>query len=36
MKDIVVIIPTYDPNETIMSEFMTKLQKEFKNIKEQC
>jgi len=32
MKDIVVIIPTYDPNETIMSEFMTKLQKEFKNI----
>lgn len=32
MKDIVVIIPTYDPNDTIMSEFMTKLQKEFKNI----
>jgi len=32
MKDIVVIIPTYDPNDTIMSEFMSKLQKEFKNI----
>lgn len=32
MKDIIVIIPTYDPNETIMSDFMEKLQTEFKNI----
>jgi len=32
MKDIYVIIPTLDPNETIMEEFITKLHKEFKNI----
>ena len=32
MKDIFVVIPTYDPNETIMEEFVSKLQKEFKNI----
>lgn len=32
MKDIFVIIPTLDPNEKIMEDFITKLQKEFKNI----
>lgn len=32
MKDIIVVIPTYDPNETIMEEFVKKLQKEFENI----
>lgn len=32
MKDIFVIIPTLDPNEKIMEEFILKLQKEFKNI----
>lgn len=32
MKDIYVIIPTLDPNEKIMEEFILKLQKEFKNI----
>lgn len=32
MKDIFVIIPTLDPNEKIMEDFITRLQKEFKNI----
>ncbi len=32
MKDIVVIIPAYKPNEKIMLEFMEKLQKECQNI----
>jgi len=32
MKDIYVIIPALDPNETIMEEFINKLKKEFKNI----
>lgn len=32
MKDIYVIIPTLDPNEIIMEEFITNLHKEFKNI----
>ena len=31
-KDVVVVIPTLDPNEKIMSEFMTKLRKSFSNI----
>jgi len=32
MKDVVVVVPTYEPNETIMMDFISKLQKEFKNI----
>lgn len=32
MKDVYVIIPTLDPNEKIMEEFILKLHKEFKNI----
>ena len=31
-KDVVVVIPTLNPNEKIMSEFMDKLVKSFKNI----
>lgn len=31
-KDVVVVIPTLDPNEKIMTEFMTKLKKMFSNI----
>ena len=32
MKDVVVLIPVYDPNEKIMQEFLDKLEKKFKNI----
>ena len=32
MKDIVIVVPTLDPDEKIMNDFMDKLQKEFKNI----
>ena len=31
-KDVVVVIPTLNPNEKIMSDFMNKLTKSFKNI----
>lgn len=32
MKDVVILIPVYDPNEKIMQEFLEKLEKKFKNI----
>ena len=32
MKDVVIVIPTLDPDEKIMNDFIDKLQKEFKNI----
>ncbi len=32
MDDIFVVVPTLDPDEKIMDEFITKLQKEFKHI----
>lgn len=32
MKDIFIIVPTYDPDEEIMAKFMNELKKEFKNI----
>ena len=31
-KDVVVLIPVYDPNEKIMQEFLDKLAKSFANI----
>lgn len=32
MKDIFVLVPSYNPNESIMMEFLKELKKEFKNI----
>lgn len=32
MKDIFIIVPTLNPNTTILDEFLQKLKKEFKNI----
>lgn len=32
MKDVIIIIPSYNPNEKIMSTFINELNKEFENI----
>lgn len=32
MKDIIIVVPSYNPNEEIMSSFINELKKEFENI----